>query len=138
MRGTDLNDQIKRLDLHDSDHSNEIFAQNYVCYGGSMNYSREEYPHCRTDCELRSGRRCKECLDTNLCTASCLQPGPGCPACTNPAYFRCEAVCLHPALVCDGVSQCARDQDEDPARCDPVYRRSDLAWKQAVWRTVNN
>ena len=30
-----------------SDHSNQIFDTSYVCYGGSMKYSRQEYPHCR-------------------------------------------------------------------------------------------
>ena len=119
------------------DHSNQIFDQNYICYGGSMKYSRQEYPHCQTDCERRSARRCAECLDTNLCTASCLQPGPGCQACTNPDYFRCENLCLHPALLCDGISHCSKGEDEQLASCETIYRTSDLHWKHWVWRTVN-
>ena len=31
------------------DHSNEVFTRDYICYGGSMVYSRAEYPHCRSD-----------------------------------------------------------------------------------------
>ena len=64
----------------------QIFDETYICYGGSMVYSRAEYPHCRylvpvmmlvpvillsrTDCEQRSQQRCRECIDTNLCTRS--------------------------------------------------------------------
>jgi hypothetical protein len=29
-----------------SDHSNEVLGDSYICYGDSMRYSREEYPHC--------------------------------------------------------------------------------------------
>ena len=25
----------------------QIFDETYICYGGSMVYSRAEYPHCR-------------------------------------------------------------------------------------------
>ena len=82
-----------------SDHSNEVFDDSYICYGGSMKYSREEYPHCKTDCEQRSLARCNSCMDTNLCTHSRLHPGKSCLACTNPHYFKCSGSCLHPDLV---------------------------------------
>ena len=120
------------------DHSNEIFDDSYVCYGGSMNYSRAEYPHCRTDCEARSSARCSQCLDTNLCTASCSSPGPACQACTNPTYFKCGRLCLHPALLCDGVRQCSRGEDESLGKCQEKYASSDLQWKNWLWRTVNS
>ena len=29
---------------------------------------------------------------------------------------RCEDLCLHPELECDGVKHCRRGEDEDPAR----------------------
>ena len=130
-----------------SDHSNQIFDTSYICYGGSMKYSRQEYPHCRyileldasmicqskfvhrTDCEQRSTRRCQECIDTNLCTRSCRVPGPGCRACSNPDYFQCGDLCLHPSLECDGVKQCRRGEDEDPNRCGPVYKARDVHWR---------
>ena len=84
------------------DHSNEIFDDDYLCYGGGRDYSPQEYPHCRlrcflvhinnnivrTDCEQRSEKHCEECVDTNLCRRSCDEPGPGCLACTNSLYFR--------------------------------------------------
>ena len=87
---------------------------------------------------IRSARRCRECLDTNLCTDSCLVPGPSCQACTNPAYYRCEDLCLHPALLCDGVRHCRRGEDESQVRCQAKYRSSDLEWRRWIWRISNN
>lgn len=121
-----------------SDHSNEVFDDTYICYGGSMKYSREEYPHCKTDCEHRSSARCKSCMDTNLCTHSCLHPGPSCLACTNPAYFKCSGSCLHPALVCDGHVQCRHGEDEAWDRCQDIYRARGVDWRRYIWDIINS
>ena len=72
--------------------------------------------------------RCDSCLDTNLCTHSCVHPGPACQACTNPAYFRCAGSCLHPGLVCDGHVQCNHGEDEAWERCQTTYRASGVDW----------
>ena len=120
-----------------SDHSNEVFDDTYICYGGSMIYSREEYPHCKTDCEQRSLEICNSCMDTNLCTHSCLHPGPSCLACTNPDYFKCSGSCLHPDLVCDGHVQCRRGEDEAWDKCQATYKARGIDWKKYIWNVIN-
>ena len=120
-----------------ADHSNEVFDDTYICYGGSMRYSRAEYPHCRTDCEQRSSTRCHSCMDTNLCTHSCLNPGPSCLACTNPQYFKCGGSCLHPELVCDGHLQCRHGEDEAWERCQGAYRARGVDWRRYIWNIIN-
>ena len=59
-------------------------------------------------------------LDPHHCQHSCLEPGLGCEACTDPNYFKCVrnnvSVCLHPDLVCDSHPHC--DQAEDEAITD--------------------
>ena len=56
-------------------------------------------------------------LDPHHCQHSCLEPGLGCEACTDPSYFPCVrnnvSVCLHPDLVCDSHPHCDQAEDED-------------------------
>ena len=59
--------------------------------------------------------------DPHFCQDSCSKPGPGCIACTNPNFFPCSEMCLHPDLVCDGHPQCPNNEDEDFTLCKDTY-----------------
>ena len=104
-----------------SDHSNEVFKTPMKCSSGSLEYSLAEYPECESDCEYGSSGQCLSCMDPNLCTQSCLKPGPDCQACTNPHYFQCSGYCIHPDLVCDGQNHCPAGEDEDLLACQDLY-----------------
>ena len=81
-------------------------------------------------------RASPEYLDPHNCTGSCAEPGRGCAACSNPAYFRCAragaAVCLHPALRCNHHPDCDGAEDEDPDLCYQHYLKSGLIEKYAT------
>ena len=68
-------------------------------------------------------------FDPHNCQASCASPGPGCLACSNPAYFNCkrfnETVCLHPDLKCDGHQHCDQGEDEVFEDCYKTYIEKD-------------
>ena len=74
--------------------------------------------------------------DPHSCQESCSSPGPGCQACTNPEYFRCQRsnsqVCLHPELVCDGHPQCDGGEDEHLELCLGSYLKSGIVDEYAT------
>ena len=65
----------------------------------------------------------EEYADPHNCQASCLEPGPGCEACTNPEYVSCpkSGKCVHPDLWCDGHPQCPDGEDENLDKCFNKY-----------------
>ena len=74
--------------------------------------------------------------DPHNCQASCLDPGPGCQACTNHEYFHCPSsgLCIHPALHCDGHPQCQNAEDEQFDECYTQYVDKGIVEKFATYK----
>ena len=74
--------------------------------------------------------------DPHNCQKSCANPSPGCQACTNLDYFRCQRYqrpfCLHPELVCDGHPQCDGGEDEHLDLCLESYLETGIVDEYAT------
>ena len=121
-------------------------VENFRCKGAIQHcyWPLSNNPALESTCRDLSDRvfdSTKPCPDfpDHICIDSCKDQGPGCRACTNPAYVSCNKsnTCIHPSLRCDGHPQCEHGEDEVLENCKNEYKLRQLLPETATFRCIS-
>ena len=126
----DYSDRVFRLNQT----CNEAeYVQKYsqtVCSGDIYNGDPDDIKYCKDLDAIMKEHNTSDYWDPHQCINSCIDPGYGCQACTNPDYFKCtkdsQSVCIHPKLVCNHHPDCDNVEDEQLDNCYDIYVKNGL------------